>query len=167
MILLPLFTFIGHRSKRTLEAGYHSRLLEISEKICQLEKEKQDLSFCMDDLKDPQKETSYILEKIFYEQSQIFRAFHELYLCCSKEMTESYKRRLQADLTENSQMTSVSLKKVVNEIKKTFLQKIRTQNLTFTLKGKDIPIKMQRESSVYFILYFIGLWTSKKKIRQI
>ena len=87
-----------------------------------MEKEKQDFSFCMDALKDPQKETSYILEKIFYEQSQIFRAFHELYLCCSKEMTESYKKRLQADLAENSQTTSVSLKKIVHEIKKTFLQ---------------------------------------------
>ena len=85
----------------------------------------------MDALKDPQKEPSYILEKIFYEQSQIFRAFHELYQCCSKEMTENYKKKLQADLLENPQKTIVSLKKISNEIKKNFFTKNNNPKINF------------------------------------
>ena len=160
-ILLPILTFIGHRSKSTLKEQYHLKLSKISKKISKLEKEKQDLYVYAASLKDAYKNSSPILEKIFPEQSKLFHAFEELSLCCSKEMTENFKMRLSAE-GGKPQKTLVSGKSLALEVKKEFSYKIYEQDIQFKIRGEDVNIE-GREALIYFVFYFL----IKKTMRRL
>lgn len=153
LILLPLLTFVGHRSKKTIEEKYHSKLLKYSKKLYELEKEKEDLYSYALSLKSSKQDQLNILKKIYPEQSKLSAVFNELYLCCAKEITENFKARLSEERFK-SEKKRLSGKSIINDIKKALSQKILGQKINFTIKGKNIQINAE-ESAAYFVMYFM------------